>query len=175
LVVPGGYASTRETWDRLERYRKARAEHLKERVEDARAALSLATDHPTALTPAAAQAATLLKKIVSDDLDEEGPPPSSGPKRRGRPPNKQQQQDTEGAAQVREEEARVQTAVAAAAAAEKKKKDTGPRLRRGVAKDRTLSVVDPQMRVGHKSKHQSWAGYKVHIAEEPQSELITQV
>ena len=31
------------------------------------------------------------------------------------------------------------------------------------------------MRVGHKSQRQSWAGYKVHIAEEPQSELITQV
>jgi hypothetical protein len=54
----------------------------------------------------------------------------------------------------------VQTAVAAAEEEEEeeeeKKKDTGPRLRRGVAKDRTLSVVDPQMRVGHKSKHQSW-------------------
>jgi DDE family transposase len=44
-----------------------------------------------------------------------------------------------------------------------------------VAKDRVLSVVDPQMRVGHKSQRQSWAGYKVHIAEEPQSELITSV
>jgi hypothetical protein len=31
------------------------------------------------------------------------------------------------------------------------------------------------MRVGHKSKRQSWAGYKVHIAEDPQSELITWV
>lgn len=31
------------------------------------------------------------------------------------------------------------------------------------------------MRVGHKSKRQSWAGYKVHLVEEPESELITQV
>src|SRR5215217_1344193 len=31
------------------------------------------------------------------------------------------------------------------------------------------------MRVGHKSKRQSWAGYKVHVAEEPESELITRV
>ena len=53
--------------------------------------------------------------------------------------------------------------------------EDGPRLRRGVAKDRVLSVVDPRMRVGHKSKRQAWAGYKVQIAEEPESELITQV
>ncbi len=44
-----------------------------------------------------------------------------------------------------------------------------------MAKDRVLSVVDPQMRVGHNSKRQSWAGHKVHIAEEPESELITSV
>ena len=42
-----------------------------------------------------------------------------------------------------------------------------------MAKDRILSVVDPGMRVGHKSKRQAWAGYKVHIAEEPERELIT--
>ena len=44
-----------------------------------------------------------------------------------------------------------------------------------MAKDRILSVVDPQMRCAHKSKRQAWAGYKVHIAEEPESELITEV
>ena len=31
------------------------------------------------------------------------------------------------------------------------------------------------MRVGHKSKRQSWAGYKIHPVEEPESELITSV
>jgi hypothetical protein len=31
------------------------------------------------------------------------------------------------------------------------------------------------MRVGHKSKRQSWAGYKVHLVELPESELIIQV
>ena len=31
------------------------------------------------------------------------------------------------------------------------------------------------MRCGHKSQRQAWAGYKVHIAEEPESELITEV
>ena len=38
-----------------------------------------------------------------------------------------------------------------------------------------MSVVDTQMRVGHKSKRQSWAGCKVHQVELLESELITQV
>jgi hypothetical protein len=44
-----------------------------------------------------------------------------------------------------------------------------------VARDRVVSVVDPEMRVGHKSSRRSWAGYKVHIAEAADSELITAV
>ena len=134
-----------------------RAAHLKEIVEDARQVLSLA-DRSTATTPAAAEACALLSKIVSDDV-EEGPP--AGPKRRGRPPKKERKD-----APTSQPERRSSNA---------SEGDDGPRLRRGVAKDRILSVVDPQMRVGHKSQRQSWAGYKVHIAEEPQSELITQV
>lgn len=138
---------------------EVRAAHLKETVEDAREVVALA-DRAAARTPAAVEAAALLKKIVSDDV-EEGPPPPPGPKRRGRPPKDKGRGAQEAALR---EEATWQTA-----------EDTGPRLRQGVPKDRILSVVDPEMRVGHKSKRQSWAGYKVHIAEEPESELITQV
>jgi transposase len=134
---------------------KARGAHLKEIVKDARAALSLGESALS--TPAAAEAASLLEKIVSDDV-EEGPPPK-GPKRRGRPPKREKEKDRP-ASQEHDSSS---------------SEDPGPRLRRGVAKDRILSVVDPEMRVGHKSKRQSWAGYKVHIAEEPDSELITQV
>ena len=136
---------------------KARAAHLKEIVEDAREALLLAEQRVGA-TPAANEAAALLSKIVSDDV-EEGPPPK-GPKRRGRPPKREKERGR-GASQQQEQPP--------------SSEDPGPRLRRGVAKDRVLSVVDPQMRVGHKSQRQSWAGYKVHIAEEPESELITSV
>ena len=110
------------------------------------------------ITPATNEAAALLEKIVCDDV-EEGPPPPQGPKRKGRPPNKKD-----------EEPERPMSGEQGAPPEE-----DGPRLRRGVAKDRVLSVVDPRMRVGHKSKRQAWAGYKVHIAEEPESELITQV
>jgi transposase len=133
---------------------QARAAHLKEIFRDAREALSL-TEGADA-SPAANETSALLSKIVSDDV-EEGPPPP--PKRKGRPPKKK-----DGEAQ--QSSSRVDDAPPG---------DDGPTLRRGVAKDRLLSVVDPQMRVGHKSKRQAWAGYKVHIAEEPQSELITEV
>jgi transposase len=134
-----------------------RAAHLKEVVEDARAALSLA-EPTSATTSAASEAAALLSKIVSDDV-EEGPPPPKGPKRKGRPPKKEK------------ERGRLEPQKRDSSSPE----DRAPRVRRSVAKDRILSVVDPQMRVGHKSKRQSWAGYKVHITEEHESELITSV
>jgi transposase len=139
---------------------KARAAHLKEVVEDAREALSLAEECAGSATPAANEAAALLSKIVSDDVEEE--PPPKGPKRKGRPPKKGKEPDRRGPQQQQQQDG-------------SSSEDPAPRLRQGVAKDRVLSVVDPQMRVGHKSQRQSWAGYKVHLVEEPQSELITQV
>ncbi len=131
-----------------------RAAHLREIVSDAREALSLMEGAHA--SPAANEAAALLSKIVCDDV-EEGPPPA--PKRKGRPPKKKEK-ELERPASLEQDTS---------------SEDHGLRLRRGVAKDRVLSVVDPQMRVGHKSKRQSWAGYKVHVVEEPESELITAV
>jgi hypothetical protein len=82
---------------------------------------------------AAQEAAALLAKIVADDI-QEGPEPSA--KRPGRPPKTPSVE-----------------AVAPGQGAEHE-----PRLRQGVAPDRVLSVVDPQMRWGHKSSQQRWAG-----------------
>ena len=132
---------------------EVRAAHLKEVVQDSKDALSL-VDGADA-SPAVSEASALLEKIVSDDV-EQGPPQPSGPKRRGRPPKKNQQDAASSAQRTPEE-------------------DPGPRLRQSVPKDRVLSVVDPRMRVGHKSESRSWAGYKFHVAEEPESELITQI
>jgi transposase len=42
--------------------------------------------------------------------------------------------------------------------------DDVPRLRRGTAPGRILSVHDPEMRHGHKSKRQRFDGYKLHAA-----------
>ncbi len=49
---------------------------------------------------------------------------------------------------------------------------TGSRIKRGVAKDRLISVVDPDMRHGRKAKSKLFNGYKRHIARELDSGLI---
>jgi hypothetical protein len=51
----------------------------------------------------------------------------------------------------------------------------GVRIRQGVAKDRVISTVDPEMRHGHKSSAGKWNGYKKHLSVEPKTELITAV
>ena len=48
----------------------------------------------------------------------------------------------------------------------------GMRVRRGVAKDRRISVTDPQMRHGRKSKTRLFNGYKRHIARDVDSGFI---
>jgi transposase len=50
-----------------------------------------------------------------------------------------------------------------------------PTIRQGVAKDRVISTVDPEMRHGRKSSSTRFDGYKGHIAVDPESELITAV
>jgi len=127
----------------------ARAEYLREAVEDVRAALALVDTEDT--SPAVTEASALLTKIVADDVEEGFPAP---PTKRGRPRKApvERQADADGGGE-----------------------SVAPRIRRGVARDRTVSVVDPQMRVGHKSERHSWAGYKAHICEESGSELITAV
>ena len=44
---------------------------------------------------------------------------------------------------------------------------------RGVAKDRVISVVDPESRHMHKSRSEYRDGYKAHLAVEPETGLIT--
>jgi transposase len=53
--------------------------------------------------------------------------------------------------------------------------DDVPRLRRGTAPGRILSVVDPEMRHGRKSQHQRFDGYKIHTAATGDGRLITAV
>ncbi len=43
---------------------------------------------------------------------------------------------------------------------------TEVQIRRGVAKDRIVSVGDPEMRHGHKSRQRVWEGYKAHLSVE---------
>lgn len=46
---------------------------------------------------------------------------------------------------------------------------------RGVAKDRVISVVDPDARHGRKSKNRHFDGYQAHVAVDPETELVTEV
>ena len=47
------------------------------------------------------------------------------------------------------------------------------RIARRVAKDRTVSTVDPEARHGHKSRTRKRDGYKAHVATEPETGLVT--
>jgi IS5 family transposase len=49
------------------------------------------------------------------------------------------------------------------------------RVRRGVAKDRLISIDDADARHGRKSMHGHFDGYKAHFAVDPDSELVTEV
>jgi DDE family transposase len=55
--------------------------------------------------------------------------------------------------------------------------EPGPQacIRQGVARDRMPSVVDSEMRHGHKSAHQRFNGHKAQVAVDTESQLITAV
>ena len=50
-----------------------------------------------------------------------------------------------------------------------------PRLRRGTASDRILSVHDPEMRHGRKSERQRFDGYKIHASVATKAPLVTAI
>jgi DDE family transposase/transposase-like protein DUF772 len=54
-------------------------------------------------------------------------------------------------------------------------KGDGAALKQGVSRDRILSVHDPEMRHGHKSRHKRFNGHKAAIAVDTDSQLITAV
>lgn len=53
--------------------------------------------------------------------------------------------------------------------------DAEVQVRRGVARDRIVSVGDPEMRHGHKSQNRRWDGYKAHLSVTAESEFVTAV
>jgi hypothetical protein len=50
-----------------------------------------------------------------------------------------------------------------------------PKIRQGVAKGRTVSVHDPEMRHGHKSSGKGYNGHKAHVAVDTASGVITAI
>jgi len=53
--------------------------------------------------------------------------------------------------------------------------ESPPTIRRGVAKDRVVSVKDPEMRHGRKSSGSQYDGHKAHVAVDTESQVITAV
>ncbi len=53
--------------------------------------------------------------------------------------------------------------------------DGSPKLRKGVAKDRRISIEDEQMRHGRKSRSQRFDGYKRHVLKDLDSGLVRAV
>lgn len=53
--------------------------------------------------------------------------------------------------------------------------ENGPRLKRGVAPDRLISIHDPEMRHGRKSSSQRFNGHKAQVAVDTVSQLIVAV
>jgi transposase len=47
-----------------------------------------------------------------------------------------------------------------------------PRIRKGVAKDRVISTVDPDARHGHRSRTDRYDGYKLHLSADIDSDMI---
>jgi transposase len=48
-----------------------------------------------------------------------------------------------------------------------------PAIRGGVAVERVISTVDPDARHGHRSRHDRYDGYKLHLAVDADSDLLT--
>jgi transposase/IS5 family transposase len=118
-------------------------------VEEARGLLR-ETAADAQADPQVAEAAALLRQLLVQDLEPVDEAPPAGPPTDSRPPN-----DSSAPAD----------AVLVPG--------TPVDLRQGVAPDRVVSVGDPEMRVGHKSAHQMWDGYKAHVSVDTAAEIIT--
>jgi hypothetical protein len=115
-------------------------------VQDARQLLGTLDGHQLANSEAVREAVELLSQILAQDITEPGDEASS-------PSNNDSNEADE----------------------EESDSEEGPRIWEGVATDRVISTVDPEMRHGRKSSSQRFDGYKVHVTEALDSEFITGV
>jgi transposase/IS5 family transposase len=116
---------------------------LNELVQEARQVLATASSEDVEADPAVAEAAALLGRILVQDLVPV--PDPDGPDDPG---------DSDTGQAVLELDQEVE-------------------VRQGVARDRVVSVGDPEMRHGHKSQNRRWDGYKAHVSVEAEHGFIT--
>jgi hypothetical protein len=113
-------------------------------VEEARTLLGEAGAEAEEGGPEVAEAAALLRRVLCQDLEPIAPTESDRAKR--------DSDDSEsGPSSPDPRVLRVGTEV---------------EIRRGVAKDRIVSISDPEMRHGHKSPQRTWDGFKAHLSVE---------
>lgn len=121
-------------------------------VEEARALLA-EVEVEAAEDSGVAEAAALLRRVLCQDLEPvspaEGDAAKDDPESGGSPPSSPEQVVLAPGTEVR--------------------------IRRGVAKDRIVSIGDPEMRHGHKSRRRTWEGYKAHVSAEAGHGFVTAV
>lgn len=137
-----------------------RREWLQGIVYDARALLGALDGHRLASSEAVREAAELLSKILAQDITDPGESDSSEDGPSGSVPP-----EATGSGATNPE----------ATGSEENGVEEGPQIREGVATDRVISTVDPEMRHGRKSSSTRFDGYKVHVTEAVESEFITGV
>ena len=168
-----------------------RREWLGEIVRDARALLGALDGRRLADSEAVQEAAELLGKILAQDITGPGKR-NPGKRNPGEGESGGDRSEEEGSAdEVSADEVSSETASGNSpsnssrnsssnsgsdgGAEEGPRIEEGPCIREGVATDRVISTVDPEMRHGRKSSSRRFDGYKVHITEAVESEFITGV
>ena len=103
----------------------------------------------------ASEEVELLKKVIAQNVEQPEPPKSQEMECVPEGPKPQDAQQSETDVEQPEEQK--------------------PRIRQGVARDRTVSISDPDMRHGRKSSGKTYNGHKAHIAVDMESRIITAV
>jgi len=166
-----------------------RREWLQGIVADARSLLSALDGHQLADSEAVREAAELLSKILAQDITDPADGDSRGRGSEGsgsegsglEADSSEKSASNEGdeSGDAPEEalgpEATDTEVTDTEAVGTEEETEEGPQIRQGVATDRVISTVDPEMRHGRKSSSTRFDGYKVHVTEAVESEFITGV
>ena len=140
-----------------------RREWLQGIVQDARALLDALDGHTLVNSEAVQEAAELPSKILAQDITGPGEGESGG------------DGSEEGNSGDEASSETVSSNSPSNDSDDEADAEEGPRIRQGVATDRVISTVDPEMRHGRKSSSKRFDGYKVHVTEAVESEFITGV
>jgi transposase/IS5 family transposase len=167
-----------------------RREWLQGIVQDARALLGALDGHRLAASETVQEAAELLSQILAQDITdpeesdpEESDPEESDPEESdsseegpgGSVPSEATNPEATNPEATNPEATNPEATNPEATGSEENGVEEGPQIREGVATDRIISTVDPEMRHGRKSSSTRFDGYKVHVSEAVESEFITGV